>query len=125
MIIRAVLIVALAVLVMTTACATQAFPAGAYEIAQPSPTDRITEFSFAADGTFVSTYYDGKAATGSYAVNGDRITLTELNEDSPCLDAPATMTWTSNGDRLTLKFFEDQCREGPSYDWAREWIKKP
>lgn len=122
---KALFVAALAVLVMTAACTTQTFPTGDYEALQPSPTDRITQFTLADDGTFVSAYYDGRVATGTYAVNGDKITLTELNPDSPCLNAPATMIWSSGGDTLTLKFFEDQCREGPSYDWAREWVLKP
>ena len=122
---RGFVVAAMALLVLMTACGTREFPVGTYVPAQPEPTDRITEFSFAADGTFTSAYYDGKAATGTYAVSGDRITFTELNEDSPCLDAPATMTWAASGNTLTFKFFEDLCREGPSYDWAREWTRKP
>ena len=122
---RAVFVVAVTMMIACSACATKGFPAGAYEPAEPSPTDRITEFLFAEDGTFTISYYDGKQATGTYAASGDQITLTELNEDSPCLDAPATMSWTSSGDRLTLKTLEDTCRAGPSYDWAREWSKLP
>ena len=122
---KAILLAAMVLLMLTTACGTKEFPVGVYGPAQPSPTDRITEFSFAADGTFTSSYYDGKAATGTYTVSGDKITLVELNEDSPCIDAPATMTWTASGNTLTFGFFEDACREGPSYDWAREWSRKP
>ena len=122
---RVALMVMMTVLGLTTACGTKQFPTGTYEPSQPSPTDRITEFSFAADGTFKSAYYDGKAATGTYAVSGDKITFTELNEDSPCIGAPATMTWKAAGNKLTLQFFEDLCRAGPSYDWAREWSRKP
>ena len=122
---NAIRIAAMAILLGTAACGTQHFPAGVYVASQPSPTDRITEFTFAEDGTFTSAYYDGKAATGTYTISGDKITLVELNQDSPCLEAPATMTWRASGSNLTLGFFEDQCREGPSYDWAREWTRKP
>ena len=122
---RAVFIVAMTMMIACSACGTKSFPAGAYVRAEPSPTDRITEFLFAEDGTFTISYYDGKQATGTYTESGDEITLNELNEDSPCIDAPATMSWTSSGDTLTLKTVEDKCREGPSYDWAGEWSKLP
>jgi hypothetical protein len=122
---RAAFIIGMILAAVAAACTPQQFPVGSFEPVQPSPTDRITEFSFAPDGTFVSAYYDGKAATGTYAINGDKIVFTELNADSPCLGAPATMTWAASGDKLTLKFYEDLCDAGPSYDWAREWVKIP
>jgi hypothetical protein len=122
---KAILTIAAALLIACSACSTKTFPAGAYIPAQPSPTDRITEFSFADDGTFTISYYDGKQATGTYTASGDEITLNELNEDSPCIGSPATMTWASSGDRLTFKTLEDACSAGPSYDWAREWTRQP
>ena len=123
--VKTVLVAAIVVMIACTACSSQAFPAGVYTAAQPSPTDRITEFSFTPDGAFTISYYDGKQATGTYSVSGGKITFNELNEDSPCLGSPATMSWTSSGDRLTLKTIEDKCSAGPSYDWARDWNKLP
>lgn len=121
---KALWIAAMVFLVVTTACGSKEFPAGTYKPAQPSPTDRIVEFNFAQDGTFTISYYDGKKATGTYAVSGDNITLEE-SEDSPCFGSSVIMSWTSNGNNLTLKTVEDTCSYAPSTDWAREWSREP
>ena len=116
-----------AALLLTAAVAcssTKAFPAGVYVPAQSSPTDRIVEFTFSEDGTFLISYYDQKTAGGTYSVSGSQITLSE-SEGSPCFGYPATMNWSSTGSNLTFQFWEDTCPEGPSYDWVREWSKKP
>jgi hypothetical protein len=111
-------------LVMTAACGSKEFPMGIYKPAQPSPTDRIVEFNFAQDGTFTTSYYDGKKAAGTYAVSGDKITLNE-SEDSPCFGSSVIMSWASSGNNLTLKTVEDTCQYAPSTDLAREWIREP
>ena len=115
----------MALLIASAACSGKVFPVGAYVPAQASPTDRITEFSFAPDGTFTISYYDGKQATGTYVASGDQITFNELNEDSPCLGSPVTMSWASSGNHLSFKTVEDTCKAGPSFDWARQWSKQP
>ncbi len=121
---KALWITTMVLLAVTVACGSKEFPAGAYKPAQPSPTDRIVEFNFAQDGTFTISYYDGKKATGTYAVSGDNITFNE-SEDSPCFGSSVIMSWAFSGNNLTLKTVEDTCRYAPSTDWAIEWSREP
>jgi hypothetical protein len=94
----------------------QQFPTGTYVAGSFTLT-------FSDDGTH-SVSDNGKVAvTGTYAVKGDQITLTDKDGDYACPE-PGRYQWKYEGKALTFKALLDDCSGRVDGLTAQEWIRK-
>ena len=59
-------------------------------------------FTFGADQSLSVTFGE-EVKVGTYSVAGNQVTLTPPAEEAAAGETPETLTWTLEGDRLTLR----------------------
>jgi len=132
--------IAIAIALMVVGCgpaATESAPAPVPPTQPPAPT-ATTELAFPtgvftkanmtwefkADGTYY--WKEGKSGTdasGVYTVTGDQVVIKD--DLFGCQDVAATYIWAYDGQKLSLRVVDDQCRDRNLVFDQTKWTKKP
>ena len=100
-----------------TATTALAFPTGVF-------TKANFTWEFKADGTYYwQESKSGTDASGVYTVTGNQIVIKD--DLSGCQDVAATYIWAYDGQKLSLKVVDDQCRDRRLMFDQTKWTEKP
>lgn len=102
-ILRALLTLPVIAMLVGAALARASFPAGTYASGDFT-------VAFRSDGTFRVSEKGEAVVEGSYAVEADRITLTDKQGRYACVaEGPGKYTWKQNGQTLAFTKVDDSC----------------
>lgn len=131
-------VVAVLLLLLSTACGSPATPVPTTTLAptpMPTPSGPIPTGSFKADhaasildlklkedGTFEGLGA-GMVPTGTYPVSGNHVTFTETA--GICVGKPGEYIWSFKGSALTFQVVHDDCSQR-AWEWPHSsWVKEP
>lgn len=82
-----------------------------YQATTPDGTEVTNTMTMNEDGTFTVDFAsDGKAdVLGTYAIDGNQITISDTPEESPCYGKDGVYSFNIEGDTVTITLIEDAC----------------